>query len=312
MALGDCWKQLSWFYYQYLLVTALYMLEPWERTVFNSLLISVAGMAVYTGYVFMPQHIMAILHYFEVVQWPHDPTRPSSCSSRLSPASCPSTPPTRLEVEMFPTALRQGTPPPFLPKLVQCQRSKVWTLWTSRWMILCLRTVSPSNICECCWPQRRVYLIFLPLVFVFISLNWAHHFCVNYTDVWSCGVIQFFLFLSILTLNHCLQRSFYVGSGCAAADLAEILLLIFYEPNKIMIWFSWCCCEGTTAAIFNLHSHLPARLKPPMHHHLRTVFVLLVHIENLLSIARTPALTPMLTTPRLTPALTYATTETSC
>ncbi|XP_067336040.1 serine palmitoyltransferase small subunit A [Channa argus] len=68
MALSDCWKQLSWFYYQYLLVTALYMLEPWERTVFNSLLISVAGMAVYTGYVFMPQHIMAILHYFEVVQ----------------------------------------------------------------------------------------------------------------------------------------------------------------------------------------------------------------------------------------------------
>lgn len=68
MALGDCWKHLSWFYYQYLLVTALYMLEPWERTVFNSLLVSVAGMAVYTGYVFMPQHVMAILHYFEVLQ----------------------------------------------------------------------------------------------------------------------------------------------------------------------------------------------------------------------------------------------------
>ncbi|KAJ8341740.1 hypothetical protein SKAU_G00340310 [Synaphobranchus kaupii] len=68
MAFVDAWKQLSWFYYQYLLVTALYMLEPWERTVFNSLLISVAGMAVYTGYVFMPQHIMAILHYFELIQ----------------------------------------------------------------------------------------------------------------------------------------------------------------------------------------------------------------------------------------------------
>ncbi|KTG44952.1 hypothetical protein cypCar_00008759 [Cyprinus carpio] len=87
MALGDAWKQLSWFYYQYVLVTALYMLEPWERTIFiyynnpvsfyniisltrlsDSLLITVAAMAVYTGYVFMPQHIMAILHYFEVVQ----------------------------------------------------------------------------------------------------------------------------------------------------------------------------------------------------------------------------------------------------
>lgn len=36
----------------------------------DSLLISVAAMAVYTGFVFMPQHIMAILHYFEVIQWP--------------------------------------------------------------------------------------------------------------------------------------------------------------------------------------------------------------------------------------------------
>lgn len=37
MALSRAWKQMSWFYYQYLLVTALYMLEPWERTVFSIL-----------------------------------------------------------------------------------------------------------------------------------------------------------------------------------------------------------------------------------------------------------------------------------
>lgn len=34
----------------------------------DSMLVSVVGMALYTGYVFMPQHIMAILHYFEIVQ----------------------------------------------------------------------------------------------------------------------------------------------------------------------------------------------------------------------------------------------------
>lgn len=38
MALGSAWKRMSWLYYQYLLVTALYMLEPWERTVFSILL----------------------------------------------------------------------------------------------------------------------------------------------------------------------------------------------------------------------------------------------------------------------------------
>lgn len=37
MALARAWKQMSWFYYQYLLVTSLYMLEPWERTVFSIL-----------------------------------------------------------------------------------------------------------------------------------------------------------------------------------------------------------------------------------------------------------------------------------
>lgn len=37
MALARAWKRMSWFYYQYLLVTALYMLEPWERTVFSIL-----------------------------------------------------------------------------------------------------------------------------------------------------------------------------------------------------------------------------------------------------------------------------------
>ncbi|XP_040268019.1 serine palmitoyltransferase small subunit A [Bufo bufo] len=67
-SLGRAWKQMSWLYYQYLLVTALYMLEPWERTIFNSMLVSIIGMALYTGYIFMPQHILAILHYFEIVQ----------------------------------------------------------------------------------------------------------------------------------------------------------------------------------------------------------------------------------------------------
>lgn len=67
-SLGRAWNHMSWLYYQYLLVTALYMLEPWERTVFNSMLVSIVGMALYTGYIFMPQHILAILHYFEIVQ----------------------------------------------------------------------------------------------------------------------------------------------------------------------------------------------------------------------------------------------------
>lgn len=37
-SLSRAWKHMSWLYYQYLLVTALYMLEPWERTIFSILL----------------------------------------------------------------------------------------------------------------------------------------------------------------------------------------------------------------------------------------------------------------------------------
>ncbi|CAN0302746.1 unnamed protein product, partial [Rangifer tarandus platyrhynchus] len=40
---AQAWKQMSWFYHQELLVTALYMLEPWEQTVFNSMLVCIGG-----------------------------------------------------------------------------------------------------------------------------------------------------------------------------------------------------------------------------------------------------------------------------
>ncbi|GCB59808.1 hypothetical protein scyTo_0014029, partial [Scyliorhinus torazame] len=66
MVLVMAWKQMFWFYYQYLLVTTLHIFEPWERIIFNSLLISIVRMVAYTGYVLMPQHIMAILHDFEI------------------------------------------------------------------------------------------------------------------------------------------------------------------------------------------------------------------------------------------------------
>ncbi|XP_003339556.1 serine palmitoyltransferase small subunit A-like [Monodelphis domestica] len=70
MTLGKAWQQLSWLYYQYLILTSICILEPWERTVFHSMLVSIVGMALYIGYIFMPQHVIAILYYFEIVQWP--------------------------------------------------------------------------------------------------------------------------------------------------------------------------------------------------------------------------------------------------
>ncbi len=102
----------------------------------DSLLISVAGMAVYTGYVFMPQHIMAILHYFEVVQWPKDPAHPPTgpaclwfpvCLSTCLPA-CLSAIFSVWDGDCFQPCWGQiSFPPPSFPKLARHQRSKPWT-----------------------------------------------------------------------------------------------------------------------------------------------------------------------------------------
>ncbi|XP_036349913.2 serine palmitoyltransferase small subunit A-like [Ochotona princeps] len=67
IVLRRAWKQMSWFYYQCLLIKALCMLEPWEHTAFKSVLVFITGMELYTRYVFMSQHSMATLHYFEIV-----------------------------------------------------------------------------------------------------------------------------------------------------------------------------------------------------------------------------------------------------
>lgn len=62
-------KRISTFcefwYYQYILLTALYMLESWERKVFNCFLLALLGMASYTMYVFLPGHLVMLGHFFE-------------------------------------------------------------------------------------------------------------------------------------------------------------------------------------------------------------------------------------------------------
>lgn len=54
---------VHWLYLQYLLGTALYMLEPWEQAVFNSVVVVIFCMSVYTTYVFLPQYTRNLLVY---------------------------------------------------------------------------------------------------------------------------------------------------------------------------------------------------------------------------------------------------------
>ncbi|ORX98229.1 hypothetical protein K493DRAFT_313729 [Basidiobolus meristosporus CBS 931.73] len=43
-------------YYQYELTTALYMLEPWEKACFNSIVLIGFSLALYTAVIYIPEY----------------------------------------------------------------------------------------------------------------------------------------------------------------------------------------------------------------------------------------------------------------
>lgn len=57
-------EYMAWLYYQYLLITGIYVLEPWEKSIFNSVLFSAIAMVIYTSYVFVPIHVQLALEFF--------------------------------------------------------------------------------------------------------------------------------------------------------------------------------------------------------------------------------------------------------
>jgi len=57
-------KYLHWLYLQYLLNTALYMLEPWERILFSTLLFVILSTAIYSAFVFLPHHLRTMIQIY--------------------------------------------------------------------------------------------------------------------------------------------------------------------------------------------------------------------------------------------------------
>lgn len=57
-------EYVSWLYYQYLLITGIYVLEPWEKSIFNTVLFTMVAMVIYTSYVFVPIHVRLALEFF--------------------------------------------------------------------------------------------------------------------------------------------------------------------------------------------------------------------------------------------------------
>jgi len=63
-AINRFFKFIHWLYLQYLLNTALYMLEPWERLLFSTLLIAILSTALYSALVFLPHHLRSMIQFY--------------------------------------------------------------------------------------------------------------------------------------------------------------------------------------------------------------------------------------------------------
>ncbi|XP_065136085.1 serine palmitoyltransferase small subunit B, partial [Paramisgurnus dabryanus] len=57
-------EYVGWLYYQYLLMTGIYVLEPWEKSIFNTVLFTMVAMVIYTSYVFVPIHVRLAMEFF--------------------------------------------------------------------------------------------------------------------------------------------------------------------------------------------------------------------------------------------------------
>uniref|UniRef100_A0A8V0X189 Serine palmitoyltransferase small subunit B n=2 Tax=Gallus gallus TaxID=9031 RepID=A0A8V0X189_CHICK len=58
---------IYWLYYQYLLITCSYALEPWEQSMFHTIMVTVFAMVVYTAYVFVPIHVRLAFEFFSQI-----------------------------------------------------------------------------------------------------------------------------------------------------------------------------------------------------------------------------------------------------
>ncbi|KAJ1985212.1 hypothetical protein H4R34_000171 [Dimargaris verticillata] len=54
---NTCYEALKLAKYRYEVTTGLYMMEPWEKTIFNSILIVSVCFSLYTAYVYLPSYL---------------------------------------------------------------------------------------------------------------------------------------------------------------------------------------------------------------------------------------------------------------
>ncbi|OTF72756.1 DUF3317 domain containing protein [Euroglyphus maynei] len=59
--------RLKHWYFVYELRTSLYMLEPWEKKLFNTVLLTITGSLCYFTYLFLPKYSYGLFEYLGLV-----------------------------------------------------------------------------------------------------------------------------------------------------------------------------------------------------------------------------------------------------
>lgn len=79
----------SWLYYQYQIISCCAVLEPWEQSMFNTILLTIVAMVVYTAYVFIPIHIRLAWEFFSKICGYHSTISNWSCMHSVNwPCTC--------------------------------------------------------------------------------------------------------------------------------------------------------------------------------------------------------------------------------
>jgi len=64
MAFDGIKKFITYWWLQFELLTATYMLEPWEKRLFNTIVVALVAMSTYTTAIFLPRYTRSVMGYF--------------------------------------------------------------------------------------------------------------------------------------------------------------------------------------------------------------------------------------------------------
>lgn len=57
-------EYINWLYFYFCVSTGLWMLDAWERCIFNIGMLLILAMSTYTAYAYLPGHVNAMLSFF--------------------------------------------------------------------------------------------------------------------------------------------------------------------------------------------------------------------------------------------------------